>query len=230
MAHPDSDNHVHWLGRRIEGVVFDLDGTLTDSIDIFFDLFQSTAAETGIRVDRTEIFEPLAEGRDIWAGIVGRHDGIDRDTIKKLRKRLLPRFQSALPRVRPLPGVGELLSRLRDRGVKLGVFTDSNVAALQTLQEHSLDGYFDGLVTIDDGFPRKPEAAGLVDCLRQMRTNPTNAVIVGDTIMDVRAGKEVDALTVGVLTGLAGRSQLEAAEPSAIIVDVTQMADLLNVG
>jgi phosphoglycolate phosphatase-like HAD superfamily hydrolase len=88
--------------------------------------------------------------------------------------------------------------------------------------------YFSGIITRDDGFPRKPAPEGLLQCVKAMGVPPEHAVIVGDTLLDVRAGKMAGTLTVGVLTGLAGRELLEAQNPTAVVDDAHAFLALLN--
>ena len=69
----------------------------------------------------------------------------------------------------------------------------------------------------------------MLECLRRMNVHPHQAVTVGDSPLDIRAGKESGALTVGVLSGIGSHDKLEAEKPTFIIEGVPQILSVLNV-
>ncbi len=105
--------------------------------------------------------------------------------------------------------------------MKLGLATSSWGAALQPLHNHSLTHYFRAIITHEDGLPRKPSPAIILECLKRMDVHAAHAVIVGDSPLDIRAGRRGGLLTIAVLGGIGSRAQLEAEKP--IIEDVTQI-------
>jgi HAD superfamily hydrolase (TIGR01549 family) len=220
---------MDWHGRRLKGVVFDLDGTLTDSIEIYYQVFEETCTSFGIRVTREDVLAPLAEGIEFWDQVLPM-DVPDRDEkIRQCRKHSAQGFRDALDVVRPVPGVQEVLEALDVRGVRIGLVTDSREASLRPLHSHSLMRYFTATITRDDGFPRKPEPEGIIECLRRMGISPINALMVGDSLLDIRAGKGAGTLTIGVLSGLASRRQFRAEEPTALVEDVTEVLSVLDI-
>lgn len=224
----NSDSGILWHGRSVAGVVFDLDGTLTNSIQIYHEVFCEISARIGISMTRDELFMPLAEGMSPWNRAFPNDLPNREETIREFKRIAYPRFAEALKRVRPFPGVEQVLIDLYSRGVKLGLVTDSPAAALEVLHSEAMSHYFCAMVTIDDGVPKKPEPDGLVECLKRMDISAENAVFVGDALIDIRAGKEAGTLTIGVLTGLANRRQFESERPTALVDDVTQIPAALN--
>jgi len=219
---------IDWEGRTLKGVVFDLDGTLTNSIEVYFEVFREVTGRVGIHVRREDVFGPLAEGRQFWDQAIPS-DLPDRDERIEEAKRLMrPVFLKALHRVRPVPGAEAVLVALKKRGMVLGLVTDSRLSSIEALHAHDLSRFFKAMVTRDDGFPRKPDPAGILECLKQMGIDPSNAVTIGDTLLDIRAGKSAGTLTVGLLSGLASRGQLEGEAPTAILEDVTQIRSIFN--
>jgi len=101
---------------------------------------------------------------------------------------------------------------------------------VRPLYQHSLAHYFTVVMTREDGFPLKPAPDGILECLRRMNVHPTHAIIIGDTPLDIRAGKAAGTLTIGVLSGIGNQLQLEAEAPTAIIKDVSQLLSLLWTG
>jgi len=84
------------------------------------------------------------------------------------------------------------------------------------------------MMTREEGFSPKPEPDGILECLRRMEVQPSHAITIGDTPLDIRAGKAAGTLTIGVLSGIGTQAQLEAEAPTAIIKDILQLLPLLN--
>jgi phosphoglycolate phosphatase-like HAD superfamily hydrolase len=84
------------------------------------------------------------------------------------------------------------------------------------------------IMTREDGFPPKPAPDGILECLRRLKVLPSHAIVIGDTPLDIRAGKAAGTLTIGVLSGIGSLAQLEADEPTAIINHISQLLSLLN--
>lgn len=219
---------VIFRDRRIDAVIFDLDGTLSDSIEAYYQVFREATAQVGIRVKREDVLEPMAVGSLIWDRAIP-WDIPDRDEKIRQCMALIPQvFKKVLQRTKLFAGVEEVLSSLQSRGLELGLVTDSWRAALAPLDSRSMTEYFRAIVTCDDGFPRKPLPASIQECLRRMDVHANNALTVGDSVLDIRAGHAAGTLTVGVLCGIASREQMESARPSAVVNDVTDILALLD--
>jgi len=219
---------IHWHGRRIEGIVFDLDGTLSDSIEAHYEVFRETTVRFGIQVNREDVLETMATGSLIWDRAIPQ-DIPDRDQKVKKCMELIPQvFQKVMRCVRAFVGVETVLKTLRERDIKVGLATSSWLAAIQPLKNQSLIPYFDAILTHEDGLPRKPSPAIILECLRRLDVHPDHALTVGDSPLDIRAGKRGGLLTIGVLCGVGSRSQLEAEKPTALIEQVAQIPDVLG--
>jgi HAD superfamily hydrolase (TIGR01509 family) len=216
------------MGRKLMGIVFDLDGTLTNSIEVYHDVFIDIAARVGINMTRDQLFRPMAEGLDPWDRAFPKDDPNRAEKIQEYRRLSRPAFKESLKRVRPFSGIENVLALLHEKDLVMGLVTDSSKTSLETLHTHAISHYFSAMITRDDGIPRKPEPDGLLECLRRMEISPKNAVFIGDAIIDVQAGKKAGTLTIGVLTGLASRDQFEADPPTALVDDVTQIPSVLN--
>lgn len=224
-----SDNSkVIWQGRVIKGVVFDLDGTLTNSVDIYFEVLSRVLSSAGIDVRKQELFETLAQGRDPWKELIPGTSEAREKQINEFRLEMLEGYREAYKQIRPLPGTETVLRAMRALGLKLGIVTDSEALALRTLIAWEIFSCFDAIITRDDGFPRKPDPSGVLRCLGLMCVDPANALMIGDSVLDVRAGKKAGALTVGVLTGLGNKRLMEAATPTALIEKLSDLPELIG--
>ena len=219
---------IQWCGRRIEGVVFDLDGTLTDSIEAYYEVFRETTARFGIEVRREDVLEPMAVGSHIWDRAIPKNMPDRNEKINQCMSVIPEVFRKVMERVQPFPGVKTTLNRLRERNLKLGLATSSWKAALQPLHEHSMVHFFKAVLSREDGLPGKPSPAIILECLNRMEVDPSHAVAVGDSPLDIRAGRRGDLLTIAVLSGIGNRDQLEAEKPNAVVEDVTEIPSLFN--
>ena len=216
------------FGRRLEGIVFDVDGTLTDSIECYYEVFREVTDRQGIRVNREDVLEPMATGALIWDRAIPKNTPDRERVIQELQSAIPAIFREVFQRVRPFPQLEAVLTELRERAIKVGAATSSWKDAVQPLHDHGLAPYFEVIMTSEDGFRPKPAPDSILECLRRMGVHPAHALTVGDTPLDIRAGKAAGTLTLGVLTGIGTREQLEAEAPTAIMDGIGQIMSVLN--
>jgi len=219
---------ISWTGRRIEGIVFDVDGTLTDSVEAYYEVFREVTAQFGIQIRKEEVLEPMVTGSLIWNRILP--EGLpNRDEKIKQFMKVIPRvYEEVFQNVHPFDGLESVLKGLGDRGIRLGVVTSAREVAVRPLYHHALSQYFMAIITREDGFLLKPAPDGILECLRRMEVSSDHAIIVGDSPLDIRAGKRAGSLTIGVLSGIGSQAQLEAEAPTAIVKHISQLLSLLN--
>ena len=219
---------LSWRGKKIEGIIFDVDGTLTDSIEAYYNVFREVSARFGIHVRREDVLEPMAMGSLIWDRIIPGDPAERDEKIKQLMNAIPEVYQKVFEHVLPFAGVERVLRKLDEQRIKLGVLTSSRKTAVGPLHRHSLSRYFRVILTREEGFPPKPEPGGILECLRRMKVEPSHAITIGDTPLDIRAGKTAGTFTIGVLSGIGTLEQLEAEEPTAIIKNISEVLSLLN--
>ncbi len=219
---------IVWSGRRVEGIVFDIDGTLTDSIEAYYEGFREVMANIGIQIKREDILEPMATGSLIWDRVIPENTPGRDEKIRQCMELIPQIYQEVFKSVQPFPGLESVLIRLEEKGVCLGVLTASRGIAVQPLHHSSLIRYFRVIMTRDEGFPNKPAPNGILECLKRMEISPNQAITIGDTPLDIRAGKAAGTLTIGVLSGIGSRPQLQAEEPTAIIGGVSDLLSLFD--
>jgi phosphoglycolate phosphatase len=223
-----SKSGVQWFGKKIEGIVFDIDGTLTDSIEAYYQIFREAAARVGVKVNREEVLEPMATGSHIWDRAIPM-DVSDRASRIQQCMELVPRiFSDVMQRVELFPGVDRILRTLQENGISVGGVTSSWAIALRPIDVAVLRHFFKAIITREDGFRPKPAPDGILECLRRMDVEPDSALAVGDSPLDIRAGKSGGILTIGVLSGIGNRVQLEAEGPAAILNDAVEILSLLG--
>jgi len=219
---------ISWSGRKVEGIVFDVDGTLTNSIEAYYEVFREVTAQFGIQIKKEDVLEPMATGSLIWDRILPK-DLLDRDEkMKQFMKVISQVYEEVFQHVHPFDGLESVLKGLGEQGIRLGAVTSAREVAVRPLYHHALSQYFMAIITREDGYLLKPAPDGILECLRRMEVSSDHAIIVGDSPLDIRAGKTAGSLTIGVLSGIGSQAQLEAEAPTAIIKHVSQLLSLFN--
>lgn len=169
----DLAKRKHWI--------FDMDGTLTVAVHDFDAIRDALALPQG-----RPILEQLAEMPAVEADpLRGRLDEIERDLAHQATAQA---------------GARELLTALRDRGTELGILTrNSHDNALETFRACGLDGFFDPKHVMGrESCEVKPSADGIRKLLAVWNASPEDAVMVGDFLFDLIAGREAGTATVYV--------------------------------
>lgn len=194
-------------------VIFDLDGTLLDTI---VDL-----AEAGNAVCRANGWPEYA--LDDFRGMVGH--GIE-NLIARLsppdardearRRETLERFNAyygihSADHTRPFPGMGGLPGRLKADGIRLAVYSNKPDKFSQDLIRRFYPGVFDWVQGKRDGFPVKPDPAGVRSILRELNADPACTLFAGDSATDVATGHNAGLRVCAVTWGYRPRASLIAA-------------------
>lgn len=227
---------------KITAVLFDKDGTL-------FDFRASWAGwATGVLTDLAGGDASLAErlgvaiGFDIGTGQFAAGSPVIAGTPAQVAARLLPHLPeftgaalvermnaaAAETSMHPAVPLGPLLARLAGRGLRLGVATnDAEAPARAHLRAAGVEGQFDFIAGSDTGHGAKPGAGQLRAFAAAVGQRPGSVLMVGDSRHDLMAGCAAGMVTVGVLTGPAGRADLmDLAD--AVLPDIGHLPDWLR--
>lgn len=223
----------HCRSRSIEAVLFDLDGTLLDTVgDITVALNRSLDEEMGVGPLPAETVRQLiGKGARVliaraleWAG--RRGSDIDVEAVYvAFQKHYADLYRHAQAMASVYDGVRETLGALSTAGFKLGVVTNKNRAiAVDALRHAGLMGFFGVVVGGDTCATRKPDAAPILYACRELRLAPAKTLMVGDSINDVLAARAAGVTIVCVPYGYN-----EGADVSALPCDafIDSLADLL---
>ncbi len=121
------------------------------------------------------------------------------------------------------------LQELTDKGIKCGIVsTKTRVMVLRGLKLMKLDHFFDVVVTIDDVQFPKPNPEPLQLAMKALHAEPSQTMMVGDSISDIQAAQNAGVVSVGVSWSIKGRAALESAEPDYIIDDMGELLDIIH--
>jgi HAD superfamily hydrolase (TIGR01549 family) len=197
----------------MKALIFDLDGTLIDSVYPHTLAWQQTLNEAQMRVPAWEIQRHIGISGRLLVKTLGRprERSFDEATIEKLEKRhdTLYRNYSALQL--PLPGAIDLLKFLREAKVAHGIATTGKRSeiegALCALEIGADTVVVDGSTTSS----AKPEPDLFVKCQEQLDVQKSDCLIIGDAVWDIHAARRAGILAVGLLSGGFGEQELSNA-------------------
>lgn len=212
---------------RWDAVLFDLDGTLLDSIALILESYRHTLDAHGLppRTDE-DVLSGLGQTLDAqfrrWFGDEGPIDALVATYIAH-NLEVHDRF------VRPYPGINAVVEALHGAGVPLGVVTSKRRrGARKGLDALGLSRRFEVLVAGDDVERPKPDPQPVERALGAMGSpRPERAVLVGDATHDVHAGRAAGVRTIAVTWGAGVPEQLRAAEPDHVVEDAAALRALL---
>lgn len=208
-------------------VLFDLDGTLIDSVRLILDSYAHTLAVHGL--------PPLTD--EEWLAGLGtplvkqfaRYDdgaGSLQALIQTYREYNLANHDA---RITIYPGVRDMMDGVRARGLPTGLVTSKNRAGAERgLSLVGLRETFDVLVGADDVVNPKPHPEPVHLALEKLGRSAEGAFFVGDSVHDLHAGRAAGVRTVAVLWGPFTREQLEPAAPDYWIDDPLQLLPILD--
>lgn len=199
------------------GIVFDLDGTL---IDTLADL--SAAMNTAMRQLGLPEHSPQACRQMIGDGIrtfASRAVGPDHLHLTDRAVELMRADyqQNLVVHSRVYEGLSEVIERLAAVGVQMGVITNKHQQEAETIIRHFFDDRMARVVGVSEITPVKPDPTGTLRVLRQMGITPDQALFVGDSDVDVETAKRTGMQFLGVAWGFRGRKALAEAGAKDII-------------
>ncbi len=215
---------------RLDTVIFDVDGTLVDSIEGMHLAAARAAAPFGLDVPLAAVRRALNGGESLWQLIMPAAMREDREVAAILRQETLRHWPAVLEEsVTVVPGLGVTLDCLRGAGLRLAIYTGSRGESLRPLERAGLMDHFEVVVTAADVSRGKPDPEGLLQCLARLDCRPETAAYVGDTRHDVEAARAAGMCAIGVLTGAADSAMLSAAGADRLAASHRTLPALLQI-
>jgi HAD superfamily hydrolase (TIGR01509 family) len=219
---------------KVKAIIFDLDGTLIDSIDIYFTIVEKALERLNLPpVSRAGILAAAESESFNWDLILPeeltkRKTEIIDQAWKIIEEIAPPLFEK---NVKLIPGADGILKRVSANGLKVGLVTSTRRSHLkikmQPLKSAGIAELFEVIITADDTQKRKPAADPLIACARRLDVDPDKCAYVGDTHTDIQAGQTAGMQTVGVLTGFDELKLLQKEKPDAIIDSIGHLLEVI---
>ena len=218
--------------HSIRAIIFDMDGTLIDSIDAYHAIMKDVMESLGMEftTSREVLFETLSQGQKL-SDIIFPPDLENRGRIvEQFRVLAMNAFQETFSRgkVELIDGVTHLFDELKGRGFSLAVVTSSMTeVVVPFLEAKKLHSYLNCVLGRTEVPQLKPAPDPLVKCMEILNVEPREAIYVGDSAIDIQAGKAAGVWTVGVLTGTSDLNRLKSEAPDAILYSVGDLLSIL---
>ncbi|HEU4910313.1 MAG TPA: HAD family hydrolase [Actinomycetes bacterium] len=211
-------------------LLFDLDGTLVDSVYQHVTAWQEALAEVGIPLSVWRIHRRIGMSGGLFLDALQRETGVafDDATMTKLSDAHAAAYLRRADTVVPLPGARELLHHLHDRGVPFAIATSGARRTAQTAIE--MFGLPDDVpvVTRDLVERAKPDPHLFLAAARLLGVRPQSSFVVGDSVWDLLAAQRAGALGIGLLSGGYGREELERSGAYRVYADPAEMLSRLE--
>jgi HAD superfamily hydrolase (TIGR01509 family) len=194
-------------------LIFDLDGTLIDTVYAHVFAWQRALAEAGLPIEGWRIHRRIGMSGGLFTRAVAREVGrpLSDAEVEELQRRHGELYRELLPERRPLPGAVELLAHLREAGVLFGIATSGRRPEIDGSLEALGVGKDVVVVERGDVLRAKPEPDLFLACQERMGVQIRDVTVVGDAVWDLLAARRAGMLSVGLLTGGYGEDELARA-------------------
>jgi HAD superfamily hydrolase (TIGR01549 family) len=210
----------------IKAVIFDVDGTLVDSVDLHARAWQEALAHFGKHFDFERVRYQIGKGGDQLMPVFLTQAELDEfgDELEEYRGQLFKR--EYLSRVKAFPKVRELFERVKHEGLQIALASSAKADELKTYKKlANIEDLVEEETSSDDAEKSKPHPDIFEAALSRLDdTRPSEAIVVGDTPYDAEAAGKAGLQTIGLLSGGFPEADLRAAGCATIYRDP---ADLL---
>jgi pyrophosphatase PpaX len=213
--------------QNVKAILFDLDGTLVDSSEAIIKTVEKVLQSKGLTCNRAKvarmiglplenifsILAPNLSEQEIW------------QLVHEYRKYYMKHH---LENTIIHPSAQMVLRRLKAKGFKLGIVTTKyKEPVMDVLSHFDISGLFDVIVTGYEVIRHKPAPDIVFEAAKRLGVNPEQCVVVGDSPLDVQAGKQAGAFTIALLSTTYTRRQLKSAKPTIVIEEFEAIPNIL---
>ncbi|MBU4377107.1 MAG: HAD-IA family hydrolase [Candidatus Omnitrophica bacterium] len=213
--------------KYIKAAIFDLDGTLIDSKKDIIDSINYILKALGFKERPDDIIQRyIGRGRDKLI-----EDSLGREATPEMVDKANTAFNEfyrahMFDHTKLFPGVLDILEYLKDKTLMLVTNKDRDLA-VATLKRFNIDKYFSKVMGGEDQNCRKPHSCPISSLLEGIDVLPHQAMIIGDSEIDIKAGKIAGILTCGLTWGIGSRESIEAVKPDYILGDMRQLKEII---
>ncbi|HET6646147.1 MAG TPA: HAD family hydrolase [Pyrinomonadaceae bacterium] len=211
-------------------LIFDLDGTLVDTVYAHVFTWQRALAEAGMPVDGWRIHRRIGMSGGLFTRAVARELGreITSAEADSLQRRHEELFQEVLPERRLLPGARELLEYLRKSGIPHGIATSGRRPEINA--SLSALGVGNETIVVERGDVQraKPAPDLFLNCQQRLGVSVDECYVIGDAVWDLLAARRARMLSIGLLSGGYGEDELMRAGAFRVYRDPAELHKSLD--
>lgn len=216
-----------------KGAIFDLDGTLLDTLEDIADAANAVLARQGLQVHPTESYKTfVGDGvkvlmeRIIPSTAVADNPHIHQTCLADMKKEYLTYLNRKAKPYTPIP---QLIKFLRDRHVKLAVLSNKpHHLTLECIKEFFDTDTFNPVLGLRDGAPAKPDPSGVNEIASSWNLPTSEILYFGDTDTDMKTAVNSGTFPVGVLWGFRSKNELHHAGAQWLINSMSDFISLTN--
>ena len=203
---------------RKNTIIFDLDGTLLNTLEDLTDGVNHTLCQYGFpEKTRQEVRRALGNGAR-WLIRSSLPEEVPAPELDQVLKDYEAYYQEHCRiKTGPYDGILELLEDLKRRQVKMAIISNKGDGAVRELNRQYFSEYISTAQGVHEGIRRKPSPDAVLEALKKLESSPKDAVYVGDTEVDYETAKNAGLDCVLVSWGFRDREQLKLLQPDLLI-------------
>jgi phosphoglycolate phosphatase len=212
-------------------VLFDLDGTLVDTLRDLADSTNYVLAESGFPQHEVEAYRYfVGGGRRVLASRALPKDRRDEETVDKIASEIEQVYSRRwMEHTHPYPGIPELLDALTDQGIRMAILSNKPQGPAEVMVSRLLPRWhFDAVEGERAGVVLKPDPSGALEIARRMKLKPVEFLYLGDSATDMQTAVASGMYPVGALWGFRTAEELREGGAKALIETPLGLLELIN--
>ncbi len=214
---------------KYTAVLFDLDGTLINSLHDLAESANEALKKHGFKTHPTDSYKKFV-GNGVRNLIKNAApDGIEDSVIEKILEDYRIIYdKNYVNKTRAYDGIHEMLDHLQKARIKMGVCSNKPHKPTNEIVEKLLGSeYFDVIFGEREGIPRKPDPASLIEAAEKLGVPPSQTIYVGDSGGDMESANRAGMLAAGVLWGFRGQEELIACGGKILLATPSELVDFI---
>lgn len=213
------------------GFVFDLDGTLIDSVYQHVIAWSEALTSEGLSLPISRIHRKIGMSSELFEKQLFKEmgGGVSAETMKRVKERQAEVFSRQEPHIQPLPGASVLLEALNEAGIPWAIATSGSPEATATsLRKLGVDSARATVLTGSDVSQGKPEPDVFLASAERLGVPIERVYVVGDSTWDLLGARRCPALGLGLKSGGVGEEELQRAGAIRVYEDPGDLLDHLD--
>lgn len=216
---------------KYEAVIFDLDGTLVDSLEDIADSMNTVLAKRDYPVHKLESYRIfIGDGIQNLVYLALPEGNRDEATVQIIHKEMVEEYSNqCLVKTRPYDGILSMLDTVTSLELKMAILSNKAEPLTKFIANQLFAKWrFEEVMGGRPDFPRKPDPSAALEISRKMEVNPDKMMFIGDTSIDIHTAKRAGMLAIGVLWGYRDEKELITAGADYIIRHPSELIPLLH--
>lgn len=215
---------------RFQAAIFDLDGTLLNTIDDLADSLNEVLKAEGLPTHAPDDYR-LMVGNGLETLVVrALPEGLRIPAhVRPILQRFVETYRNRqIAKTRPYPGIEAMLERLSAQGFRLAVLSNKAQANTRAVVEHFFPGRFEMVLGMRPEVPPKPDPAGALEIVRGFGLEPQSFFYLGDSGVDMKTALAAGLFPVGVTWGFRSEDELTSAGAGCLISRPEDLFEILQ--